>query len=88
MAAMQANPFSGVKVAFALSEFPTEGPSLQQLDAYLDQNGPTLRQSGFGPAMRGENPPWLMAMSIAAEATELPALTESERRDAGPGEAA
>lgn len=87
---MQSNQYTGrVDMALALSDFPCEEPTLEQLEAYLDKNSPILIQGGFGAATHGEIPPAIMALALAAETPEFPALTTSaERIDASPVEAA
>ena len=75
------------KPSLELPSFPSEQPTRQPLEDYLDSAGPILRSGGFGPAMRGEHPPHLIALALTAQSPDVPSLTEEERRDAGPAEA-
>ena len=78
----------GLKSSFVLPSFPAEEPTRAQLEEWVDEAGPILRQAGFGPAMRGEHPPHLIALAMSADVPEVPELTAVEGRDAGPIEAA
>ena len=75
------------KPSLELPPFPSEQPARQPLEDYLDSAGPILRSGGFGPAMRGEHPPHLIALALTAQTPDVPSLSEDERRDAGPAEA-
>ena len=77
----------GTKSSLDLPPFPAEQPTRQPLEDYLDAAGPILRSGGYGPAMRGEHPPHLIALALTAQAPDIPSLSEEDRRSAGPAEA-
>ena len=79
----------GVRTSTAqLTTYPGEEPTRAQTEEWLDENGPILRRSGFGPAMRGVHPPQLMSLALSSDIPDVAPLTAVERKDAGPIEAA
>ena len=76
----------GGNTIVALEPFPGEEPTRKALGDWLDRSGPVLKRAGFGPAMRGETPPHLIAYSEFCETCEVPELTEDQRASMGPAE--
>ena len=71
----------------SLSHFPGEDPTRAQVETYFEIEGPTLRRAGYGPAMRGEHPPHLVALAVAAGMPDMTSLSAEERAAVGPIEA-
>ena len=73
--------------AATLLNFPAEEPTRAQVEDWLDEAGPTLVRTGYGPAMRGEHPPHLISAAAAANAPEVEPLTAQQRTEISPLEA-
>ena len=73
--------------ATTLLNFPAEEPTRAQAIDWLDEAGATLVRSGYGPAMRGEHPPYLIAVAAAADVPEVAPLTADQRLEISPLEA-
>ena len=56
-------PGERTKRTFGCTDFPSEEPSEKELDDWLNENGPVVRQT-HGALLRGETPPSLVHLDF------------------------
>ena len=73
--------------ALTLEAFPSEDPSLKEVETWLDAQHSTLTRTGYGPAMRDEDPASLIPLVLLVAQPDPTPLSAAEKTAAGPLEA-
>ena len=74
-------PAERPKRSSGLSDFPTEEPSEKELDEWLNENGPHVRQT-HGAILRGETPPNLVHYDYQDDLTGFTEIAAPSGEDA------
>ena len=75
-------PIDRTKRSNGLSDFPAEEPSEKDLDDWLNENGPHVRQT-HGAILRGETPPNLVHYDYQDDLTGFAEIAAPSSEDAG-----
>ena len=70
-----------------LPVFPSEDPTKKELEDWLDSASTALLRAGYGPAMRNEDPPSLIPLTLQVGVPDPTPLSAAEKAAAGPLEA-
>ena len=74
-------PGERTKRTFGCTDFPSEEPSEKELDDWLNENGPVVRQT-HGALLRGETPPSLVHLDFQDDLTGITELGPQSGEDA------
>ena len=75
-------PIDRTKRSNGLSDFPSEEPSEKELDDWLNENGPHVRQT-HGAILRGETPPNLVHYDYQDDLTGFTEIAAPSGEDVG-----